>query len=330
MKYVISYHFRNLLTDGNKFYVTNLFNNLKDKLISVYPQHEFVVELDPTYEKYGQGGTYSCMSFSLINPENENYILISLFDNWKYHFMTHMGWKPKKMKQFFYAGGFNYLDYFNFKKVSKNNKDVEFPDDIDNVYNSFFYNPYFDCCYDNIGKIYENRNPKHNKLFFRGWMLDFRKKMTEGLNREDILVIDKNLNKQNLKYLDYLNEMSEYLVSLSLPGGTEICNRDIECFAIGVPVLRPNLQINYPDPLIPNYHYISCYHSCDYTNNGNPEYVSYEDFKKNLLYTWDMVKNNDEYLNFISKNARDWFVKNCSSDISIDHFIKKIKLDLLN
>jgi hypothetical protein len=161
-------------------------------------------------------------------------------------------------------------------------------------------------------------------------MWDFRKKMTEGLNREDILVIDKNLNKQNLKYLDYLNEMSEYLVSLSLPGGTEICNRDIECFAIGVPVLRPNLQINYPDPLIPNYHYISCYHSCDYTNNGNPEYVSYEDFKKNLLYTWDMVKNNDEYLNFISKNARDWFVKNCSSDISIDHFIKKIKLDLLN
>jgi hypothetical protein len=41
---------------------------------------------------------------------------------------------------------------------------------------------------------------KHKKLFFRGWMWDFRKKMTEGLNQDDILVIDKNLNKQNLKY----------------------------------------------------------------------------------------------------------------------------------
>ena len=113
MRYVIRHQFRSLTTDGNKFYVTNLFNKLKDKLQSTYPQHKFDIELDQSYEKYGQGGTYSCMSFSLINPENKNYILISLFDNWKYHFMTHMGWEPKKMKQFFYTGGFNYLDYFN-------------------------------------------------------------------------------------------------------------------------------------------------------------------------------------------------------------------------
>jgi len=43
-----------------------------------------------------------------------------------------------------------------------------------------------------------------------------------------------------------------------------------------------------------------------------------------------MVKNNEEYLDFISKNARKWFVDNCSSDKSVDNFIKKINLDLLN
>lgn len=330
MKYVIRHQFRNLITDGNKFYVTNLFNQLKDKLISTYPQHEFVVELDQSYEKYGQGGIYSCMSFSIINPLNNNYILISLFDNWKYHFMKHLGWEPKKMKQFFYAGGFNFLDYFNFKNISKNNLDVEFPNDIKNVYNSFFYNPYYDCCYDEMEKIYNNRSVMFEKLFFRGWLWDFRKKMVEGMSREDIVIIDKNESNQNLKYIDYLYEISKYSCSLSLPGGTEVCNRDIECFFIGVPVIRPHLQIDYPEPLIPNYHYINCYHYCDYMDNGNPKYLSFEDFKKNLIYTWDKVKNNKEYLDFISTNARDWVTKNCSVEKSVENFLKKINLECLN
>ena len=330
MKYIIRHQFRNLITDGNKFFVTNLFETLKNELIKKYPQHEFVIELDQSYEKYGQGGVYSCMSFSLINPKNDNYVLISLFDNWKYHFMKHLGWKPNKMKQFFYAGGFNFLDYYNYKKISINNSDVEFPDNFEQVYECFFYNPYFDCCYDEMKKIYENKNVKHNKLFFRGWMWDFRKKMVGGIKQNDILIIDKNEVNQNFKYLDYLREMSEYSASLSLPGGTEVCNRDIECFYIGVPVIRPHLQINYPDPLIPNYHYINCYHYCDYTDNGNPKYLSYDDFKKNLLYTWNKVKDNKEYLDFVSSNARKWVVKNCSTQTSIDNFLKKINLDLLD
>jgi len=77
---------------------------------------------------------------------------------------------PKQMKKFYYAGGFNFLDYYNYKKISINNSDVEFPDNFEQVYECFFYNPYFDCCYDEMKKIYENKNVKHNKLFFRGWM----------------------------------------------------------------------------------------------------------------------------------------------------------------
>lgn len=330
MKYILRHQFRELITDGHKFYVTDLFQQLKQELIKFYPQHEFVVEIDESYEKYGQGGIYSCMSFSLINPENDNYVLISLFDNWKYHFMKHLGWQPKKMKQFFYAGGFNFFDYFNFKKVSENNLDVEFPDNINEIYNTFFYNPYYNCCYEQIENFYQTRKVKHNKLFFRGWLWDFRQKMIEGIKQDDILIIDKNKFDQNLKYEDYLLEMSEHLCCLSLPGGTEVCNRDIECFYVGVPVIRPYLQINYPEPLIPNYHYINCYHYCDYMDNGNPKYLSYQDFKNNLLYVWSHVKDNKEYLDFISKNAREWAIKNCSVKKTIELFLQKIDFRLLN
>jgi hypothetical protein len=329
MNFIIRYQKRNIILNGKEYYVTNLFNKLIHEIKNKFPEHSFEVKYDSKYENFGYGSIYSAMHISIYNEENENYILISLFDNWKYHFMKHLGWKPKKMKQFFYAGGFNHLDYFNFKKTLDRNLDLEFPNEIDTVYNSFFYNPYFDCCYDEMLKIKNNQTEKEKKLYFIGWMWDFRKKMVENINRNDILIIDKNHNNQNLDYLEYLNKMSKYVAALSLPGGTEICNRDIECFAIGVPVIRPHIQTIYPDPLIPNYHYINCYHSCDYSLDGNPKYLSYDDFKENLLYTWDKVKNDQEYLDFISKNASKWFYKNCTMQNNIDLILQKLNLNLL-
>jgi hypothetical protein len=182
-----------------------------------------------------------------------------------------------------------------------------------------------------MSKLYQIRNnfEKINKLFFRGWMWDFRKNMTDGLNQEDILIIDKNIDNENFEYVEYLNEISKYKACLSLPGGNEVCNRDIECFAVGVPVIRPALNVNYVDPLIPNYHYISCYDFCDYTIDGNAKYQSYDDFKKNLVNTWNKVKNDDEYLNFVSKNARDWFERNCISDNNLHFVLNNLDLSIL-
>lgn len=328
MKFVLRHQLRHMLTGSKEFYVTSLFRQLIDLMKHQYPEHEFELDSSHEYDNFGYGSVSSCMSFSIINPENDNYILLSLFDNWRYHFMKHLGWNPKQMKQFFYAGGFNFTDYFNFKFVNQNNKDNEFPIDIKEVYQSFYYNPYFDCCYNNMDEI-SKLSHKNDELFFRGWMWDSRKLMTDNLNQSDIIIIDKNQDNQNLDYIDYLTEIKNYKAALSLPGGTEICNRDIECFGIGVPVIRPSLQIKFEDPLIPNYHYISFYQPCDYTPIGYPSYRSYEDFKKNLIYTWNKVKNDKEYLSFVSQNAKDWFDKNCKMESNLKFISKKINLDLL-
>lgn len=329
MELFVRHEFKDIISGNKSFYVTNFFKKLQNKIIENCGQHNFEIINDKTYEKYGQGGVYSCMNFSILNPDNNKYILISFFDNWKYHFMSHMGWDAKNMVQFFYPGGFNYSDYFSFKEISNKNPDLTFPDNIDEVYKSFYYGTYFDCCYDELKNIYETKSQKINKLYFRGWLWDFRKKMIENINMGDILIIDKNNNNQNLEYIEFLKDTKKYVAALSLPGGNEMCNRDIECFAIGVPVIRPSLNINYDDPLIPNYHYISCYNFCDYSKDGNPKYLSYQDFKLNLISTWDKVKNNQEYLDFVAKNARIWFEKNCTVDNNIDIILKKLNLDLL-
>ncbi len=317
---------------GDKdFYITNFFNKLLTELQKKFNDFSFEIVNDTNYEKYGQGGIYSCMNFSIVNPENKKYILISFFDNWKYHFMSHLGWDAENMVQFFYPGGFNFYDYYTFKTNTKNNLDVKFPNDIKNIYEPFYYGPYFDCCYDFMNSLYEkNKNSdKEKKLFFRGWLWDFRKKMVNEIVTDDIIIIDKNVDNQNMEYTEYLNDLSKYKVSLSLPGGNEMCNRDIECFGVGIPVIRPHLNINYPDPLIPNFHYISCYHSCDYSFDGHPKYNSYTDFKNNLITTWNRVKNNDEYLNFVSENAKNWFDKNCTLPSNIEYLINRIDLKKL-
>jgi len=332
MKYIIRHQFRDIDAFGYKYYVTNFFQKLYKNLINHYPQHDFEIQNDESYEINGYGSVYSCMNFSIINPENDNYIVLSFFDNWKYHFMQHLGWKPQKMKGFFYAGGFDFWDYFSYKATAPHNLDLSFPQDIKKIYRPLFYSPYYDCCYDQMEELYRLRKTKQliPKLFFRGYMWDFRKEMTSNLHQdESILIIDKNQDGQNADYSNYLSEMAEYSTSLSLPGGTEVCNRDIECFGIGIPVIRPFLQVHYADPLISNYHYINCYHSCDYSDSGYPKYISTQDFQNNLLYTWNKIKNNSEYLNFVSNNAREWFVKHCSADSNVQYVLNNLNLESL-
>ena len=134
---------------------------------------------------------------------------------------------------------------------------------------------------------------------------------------------------QQIKIGFYREELKKYRCALSLPGGTEVCNRDIECFSIGVPVIGPALSVSYPDPLIPNYHYISCYDSCKYWD-GYPTYLSYSDFQQSLQDCWSRVREDIDYLEFVAKNARDWYLKNCTLTQNIKYVLSKIDLEALN
>lgn len=319
---------RHLFRDLGNYYVTSFFELLYQKLLLKFPNYSFEIINDPSYENNGYGSIYSCMNFSIINPNSNKYILISFFDNWKYHFMRHLGWNPANMVQFFYPGGFNYIDYFNFKQNERSNKDIFCPSNIQDIYQSFFYNTYEKGSLEIIRQLYNqdiiNTKPQ---ICFRGYMWDFRKDMTRHISDNSIQILDRNHNS-NLTYLDYLKDLADHRCALSLPGGTEVCNRDIECFAVGAPVIRPFLNIQYPDPLIPNYHYISCYTDCKYWD-GNPSYLSYKDFVISLTNYWNRVKNNFEYLQFIRSNARSWFLKNCILENNVEYVLSQINMEKL-
>lgn len=296
-----------------------------DNLIEKFDTHEFEIVVDPDKHNKGDGTTSSAVNFSILNPDNEKYIVVSAVDNWRCHFMPHLGWQPEKMVKMFYSGGFSFLEYFSLP--AKWHK-VE---DIRDVYRSFYYGPYDHRHQEFIRELYEKRKPENDALIFRGLMFEFRQKiMQEFPSVDDIKIIDKRAGGTQLSYLDYLKEISNYKAALSLPGMTEICNRDIECFAVGTPVLRPLLHTNYPDPLIPDYHYINCFVDCQYNENGYPGYTSNSDFQKYLINKWNQIKKKKEFLAFVSENARNWYLKNCTIENNMNYLLSQIRLEDLN
>jgi len=325
MSLYFRYHWREI----KDYYPIVLFTDLQNKL-----QQQYDIKFQPidnNFHKFGQGSIFSCMHMSIINADNNKYILISLFDHWKTHFFKYFGWQPELMTQFLYGAGFNYLEYFYFKYLYRNNTNIYLPNDIDTKYHQFFYHTYY-TNHDNIETdLFNTYNMDKTlpQLYFRGYMWNFRSLMSEYLlNNKDIIIIDKNINNNNYDYITYLKDLKNYRCALSLPGGTEICNRDIECFAIGVPVIRPTILTNYPDPLIPDYHYINCYGGPRYFDH-KPKFISYKDFSNNVIDTWNRVKNNIDYLNFIAKNAREWYKRNCTLEANSNYILSKINISSL-
>ena len=124
---------------------------------------------------------------------------------------------------------------------------------------------------------------------------------------------------------DYLKLAITYKMGLALPGVAEVNFREIEYMAIGLPMLRMEYMTQLNPPLIPNYHYVAV----DRSNflwdmyadrNGGDEYVNAY-FKR-----FNEVKNDKEFLSFISKNAREYYTNYCSPQNRIQHLLTILEL----
>ena len=115
--------------------------------------------------------------------------------------------------------------------------------------------------------------------------------------------------------VDMFNSANEH------PG--ELCYRDIEMMSIGVPYIRIEYKSEIHNAFIPNYHYIMI-----------PREHAYMEFDKNghqgvanlIISKYNEVKNDDEFLKFISRNQREWYDKNMRWQKSAELVINKLKL----
>jgi hypothetical protein len=124
----------------------------------------------------------------------------------------------------------------------------------------------------------------------------------------------------------YATEMLDFKLALSVAGRGEMCYRDIECMAMGVPFIRFEYTTELNPPLIPNFHYISVDRPDDLKDwmnlDRNGEHHHAEMITKRYLEVID----DTEFLEFISKNAREYYENYLSPTSSVKHTINLLEL----
>lgn len=128
----------------------------------------------------------------------------------------------------------------------------------------------------------------------------------------------------------YLENAIKHKVGLAISSSAELCYREIDYMAVGLPTLRLEYMITTNPPLIANYHYISVdrekYNLFGTKDNLNwgPHYdrEGGEKYVKAYIERFLEVKDDYDFLSFISKNAYQYFKENSSPENKMNKIIK--------
>lgn len=125
---------------------------------------------------------------------------------------------------------------------------------------------------------------------------------------------------------DFIKNMSKYKIIMDISGiGGNSC-RLVQGMGLGLAVIRPKVKVLADNPLIPNYHFIEV--DCDDYSNSQ-DYNKYKELADAYIDKFEEVKNDEDFINYISKNAREYFDKNCRIENFIDLVYKKVDLNKL-
>lgn len=157
-----------------------------------------------------------------------------------------------------------------------------------------------------------------DKIYFRG--------NVRGCGRNSITLLESSSyfeGGHSIDMIKYFDEVINYKIGLSIPGVGEFCYRDIEYMGMGIPMIKFQYINELYYPLIPNYHYISIDRMGDFPSerNGGPEYINA--YIKRFLE----VKDDKEFLEFISKNAREYYVKYLHPSIRLHNVLDILELN---
>lgn len=172
---------------------------------------------------------------------------------------------------------------------------------------------------------YEKRKIKKElipKLFFKGGT--FYRPIVNHIDKD---ILSDNERIESNKYFDTL---IDYDVCLSVGGvaNGDLCYRDIECMALGVPILRFDFVTTMNPPLIPNYHYISIPLQLDLPKQMGvlKDRLGEEKHGKLIEDRFNEVIKDKEYLRFVSKNAREYYEKYLSRKSRVHHTLNLLNL----
>lgn len=175
-------------------------------------------------------------------------------------------------------------DFHNIKKLPNCLGSVSITrNKSENLFNADL--PYFEHKYMAVDSHYSNHYEEtfdqlKDKVIFGGQTFLNRSKFLLKLVDDKLPV---TILKSRLDIDDYFAVLKEFKLVASPPGGCDISKRDIECFGLGIPIIRP--KYSTIESLKPEVHYISSEYVANVKNKV------FED--KDLLFS--VVRNARKY-----------------------------------
>lgn len=297
--------------------VGNLFSLLRDKLQEKFSSIHFNAHNTGTPLHRENISINSAHLFTIVNPLNNKYIIVSFWD--KNVDLFNPAFRDiSKLVQLITSSGINIKEYALYKNI---HTDLNLPE-IQHILTPYTYIPYTVEAATYIEQIYKHKNLKKNKnIIFRGMLYGDREILSKSNLNSNIIILDE---RKNIK--DFLQEQSEQIICLSLNGAAEICHRDIELFGLGKAVMRPKFNVQFNDPLMPDKHYISL---GDYDFAFCRSNMPIQELISSINVSYTKYINNPEYISNIERNAREWYIKNCTLQGAADLFISLVDINRL-
>jgi hypothetical protein len=267
------------------------------------------------------------------NPINNKYTVISFLDSpfvlFEKTFWPHI----EQLQQIFSCNNFTIDSYNNWKQtIPSFQTPLHYFESIENKLVPISFHPIIDTNEITIENVYKRRleiKQFDDKVIFRGQKsIPFRGEVMDTLSHPNIIVTSERVPEQQ-----FLDEQINNLCSLSLPGIGDMSCRDIELMGMGICMFRTPFHSSFDDPPIENVHYVKI---CDwdwwFLDGSYIKPIDVKVFNESLINLQQSIKlRYDEFLQ-ISKNARQWYLKNCtrnSPNNTLEIFKRKFDINLL-
>ena len=270
--------------------VQQIFNRYYNWFVETHPQINSTHIDTARLDKSNPSGIYSPHLLTIRNTDNQKYILVSYWDK-----AAELTWKG------------NGWDYENCVDLITS---AGVRDEMKNITPSSYATYSLD---------FENSSEKHrvpfnfknnNELLFRGHLYEMRYELNK--------LTPNMVTNAKIPSYEYVKELNESQICLSLNGAGEICNRDIEIFSVGSVLFRPELNQNFNNPLIPNVHYVT------FDSVNNP--IKQLDIIKNRFKE---IRVNYDFLNMVANNGLEWYKKNGTIQSNVEILKDIIKIEKL-
>lgn len=206
-----------------------------------------------------------------------------------------------------------------------------------NIVHPWFFGFFQDFDVDHYRSIRDNCSERTDGLFFKGggWKgasdLAYR-------NVINILYNDGYLDPNSVRFDLYLTQLAKQGIAVShymdldrftaankYPG--EMCYRDIEMMAIGVPFIRVEYKSEVMGGFKPDYHYISIPREDAVVAHNKHQHRGVADL---IIQKFNEIKNDQGFLDFISTNQRKWYDEYMRWPVSAVKTMQLLKMDIWN